>query len=209
VRSSPFRSAAYSLRCKIEKFEAIIFPHRSRRRCLRTANRRAPVPEAAAVQPKCAKSSSGAHAQLFRAKADTPRCSAISTSYCRRPRPASCTTSRCHRRQHRHCLCRARWCIDRPPHRAHPRRRADIIVSLFLMKKALIPERKKASRFPRPVSIARNALQAVGFHTQEISSRIPFIYKRRPMSPWPHTRRMVKKYYVGCRGQPWATPRLH
>jgi hypothetical protein len=33
--TSPFRSAAYSLRCKTEKFEAILFPRRSRRRCRR------------------------------------------------------------------------------------------------------------------------------------------------------------------------------
>jgi hypothetical protein len=33
------------------------------------------------------------------------------------------------------------------------------------MKKALIPERKQASGFPRPLSIARNAFYAVGFHT--------------------------------------------
>jgi hypothetical protein len=38
VRTLPFRSAAYSLRCKTEKFEAILFPRRSRRRCLRTAD---------------------------------------------------------------------------------------------------------------------------------------------------------------------------
>jgi hypothetical protein len=121
VRTSPFRSAAYSLRCKSEKFEAILFPLRNSHRCLRT-DRRALVPEAAAVHPKCANSSSGAHARPSRAKANTPRCSAISTtSYCRRPRPASCTPLRCHRRRHRHCLCRARWCIDRPSHRAHPR----------------------------------------------------------------------------------------
>jgi hypothetical protein len=122
VRTSPFRSVAYSLRCKTEKFEASLFPRRSRRRCLRTADRRAPVPEAAVVHPKCAKSSSGAHALPSPTKADTPRCSAMSTSYCRRPRPALCTTSRCRLRQHRHCLCRARWHIDRPPHRAHPQR---------------------------------------------------------------------------------------
>jgi hypothetical protein len=62
VRTSPFRSTAYRLRCKTEKFVAILFPRRSRYRCLRTADCRAPVPEAAAVHPKCAKSSSGAHA---------------------------------------------------------------------------------------------------------------------------------------------------
>jgi hypothetical protein len=124
VQTSPFRSATYSLHCKTEKFEAILFPRRSRRWCLRMADRRALVPEVAAVHPKCAKSSSGAHARPSRAKADTPRCSAISTmSYCRRPRPASCTPSWCRRRWHRHCLCRARWRIDRSPHRAHPRRR--------------------------------------------------------------------------------------
>jgi hypothetical protein len=38
VRTSPFRRASYSLRCKTEKFEAILFPRRSRRRCLRTAD---------------------------------------------------------------------------------------------------------------------------------------------------------------------------
>jgi hypothetical protein len=125
VRTSPFRSAAYSLRRKTEKFEAILFPHRSRHRCLRTADRHAPVPEAAAVHPKCVKSSSGAHARPSRAKVDTPRCSAISTtSYCRRLLPALCTPSRCRRWRHHHCLYRARWRIDRPPHRAHPRRRA-------------------------------------------------------------------------------------
>jgi hypothetical protein len=72
VRTSPFRSAAYSLRCKIEKFEAIFFPRRTRHRCLRTADRRAPMPEAASVHPKCAKSSSGAHTRPSRAKEDTP-----------------------------------------------------------------------------------------------------------------------------------------
>jgi hypothetical protein len=38
VRTSPFRSATYNLCCKTEKFEAIIFPHRNRRRCLRTVD---------------------------------------------------------------------------------------------------------------------------------------------------------------------------
>jgi hypothetical protein len=51
VRTSPFRSAAYSLRCKTKKFEAILFPHRNHCRYLRTANRRTHVPEAAAVHP--------------------------------------------------------------------------------------------------------------------------------------------------------------
>jgi hypothetical protein len=124
VRTSPFRNAAYSLRCKTEKFEAILFLRHSLRRCLRTADRRAPVPEAAAVHPKCAKLRSASYAPPSRAKADTPRCSANSTSYYRRPRPASCTASRCRRRWHRHCLCRARWRIDRPPRRSHCRRRA-------------------------------------------------------------------------------------
>jgi hypothetical protein len=59
VRTSPFRSATYSLHCKIEKFEAILFPRRSRRWCLRTADRRTPV--------KCAKSSSWAHVRPSRA----------------------------------------------------------------------------------------------------------------------------------------------
>jgi hypothetical protein len=123
MRTSPFRNAAYSLRCKTEKFKAILFPRRSRLQCLRTADRRAPVPEAATVHPKCTKSSSVAHARPSRAKADTPRCSAISTtSYCRRLRPTSCTPSRCRRWRHHHYLCRARWRIGRPPHRAHPRR---------------------------------------------------------------------------------------
>jgi hypothetical protein len=125
VRTSSFRSAAYSLRCKTEKFEAILFPHRSRRQSLRTADHHAPVPEAATIHPKCAKSSSGAHAWPSRAKTDTRRCSAISTtSYCRRPRPASCTPLRCRRWRHRHCPCRARWRIDRPPHCSHTRRHA-------------------------------------------------------------------------------------
>jgi hypothetical protein len=127
------------------------FPCYSRRRCLCTADRRTHVSKAAAVHPKCAKSSSGAHTRPSRAKADTPRCSAIWTSYCRRPRPASCTPLWCRRRRHRHCLCRARWHIDSSPHRAHPRWRAS-------MKKALILGRKQASEFPRPLSVARNAL---------------------------------------------------
>jgi hypothetical protein len=110
------------------------------------------VPEAAAVQPKCAKSSNGVHAQPYRAKVDSPHCSAISTSYYRRPRPTSCTTSRCRRWRYRHCLCRARWRIDRLPHHAHSRwRNGDHC-------KALIPERKQAPGCLRPVSIARNAL---------------------------------------------------
>jgi hypothetical protein len=53
VRISAFHSAAYNLRYKTEKFEAILFPRRSRRWCLRTADRRAPVPEAVVVYPKC------------------------------------------------------------------------------------------------------------------------------------------------------------
>jgi hypothetical protein len=125
VRTSPFRSADYSLCCKTKKFEAILFPCRSRRRCLRTVDRRSPVSEAAVVHPKCAKSSSGAHERPCHANADTPRCSAIwTTSYCRGPRPASCTPSRCRRRRHHHCLYRARWHIDRAPNRGHPWRRA-------------------------------------------------------------------------------------
>jgi hypothetical protein len=64
---------------------------------------------------------------------------------------------------------------------------------LFSMKTALISEKKQASEVPRPVSIARNALYAVGSHTQEISSRDPSIDKRRPTSPWLHTRRMVEQ----------------
>jgi hypothetical protein len=151
VRTSPFRSVAYSLRCKTEKFETILFPCRSCRRCLHTADRRAPVPEAATVHPKCAKSSSGAHARPSRAKADTPRCSAISmTSYCHCLRPASCTPSRCRRRRHRHCLCRARWRIDTPPYRSHPRRRAgDHCIPCVQWRRLW---------FLRPLSIARNAL---------------------------------------------------
>jgi hypothetical protein len=124
MRTSPFRSTTYSLRCKIEKFEAILFPCRSRRHCLCPADRRAPVPEAGAVHPKCNKLSSGAHTWPSRAKADTPRCSAISPSYCRRPRPTSCTPSRCRRPRHLHCLSIARWRIDTPLHHAHPRRHA-------------------------------------------------------------------------------------
>jgi hypothetical protein len=38
VWTSPFRNAAYSLRCKTEKLKAFLFPRRSRRRCLRTAD---------------------------------------------------------------------------------------------------------------------------------------------------------------------------
>jgi hypothetical protein len=129
VRTSAFRSAAYNLRCKTEKFEAILFPRCSCRRCLCMADRHAPVPEAAAIHPKCTKSSSGAHARPSRAKTDTPRCSAFSTSYCRRPRPASCTHSWCRWRRHRHCLYRARCHIDRPPHRAHLGGAPEIIVS--------------------------------------------------------------------------------
>jgi hypothetical protein len=87
MRTSPFRSAGYSLRCKTENFKAILFPRRSCRRCLHMVDRRTPVLEAAAVHPKCAKSSSGSHARPCPAKADTPRCLAISMSYCRRPRP--------------------------------------------------------------------------------------------------------------------------
>jgi hypothetical protein len=41
--------------------------------------------------------------------------------------PASCTASWCRWWRHRHCPCRARWRIDRPPHRAHPRWHAEII----------------------------------------------------------------------------------
>jgi hypothetical protein len=120
VRTSPFRSATYSLHCKTEKFKTILFSRRSRRQCLRTADRGVPVLEAATVHPKCTKSSSGAHAWPSRAKANTPRCSAISTSYYRRPRLASCTPSRCHQWRHRHCPSRARRRIDKLPHRAHP-----------------------------------------------------------------------------------------
>jgi hypothetical protein len=76
--------------------------------------------------PRCAKSRSGTHVRPSHAKSDTPRCPVISTLYCCRPRPASCTTSQCHRRWHRHCPCRARWCIDRS---SHP---------LFSMKMALL-----------------------------------------------------------------------
>jgi hypothetical protein len=113
VRTSPFHSATYTLRCKTKKFEAILFPCRSHHRCMRTADRRQPVPEAAAVHPKCEKSSSGVHGRPSHAKEDTPHCSVIPASYCRRPRPASSTTSRCRRRRHRHYLCSARWHIDR------------------------------------------------------------------------------------------------
>jgi hypothetical protein len=54
---------------------------------MRTADRRQPVPEAAAVHPKCEKSSSGVHARPSHAKEDTPHCSVIPASYCRRPDP--------------------------------------------------------------------------------------------------------------------------
>jgi hypothetical protein len=64
------------------------------------------------------------HGWSSRTKADTPHCSAISTSYCRRPRPASYIASRCHQRRHCHCPYRARWHMDRSPHHAHPQRRA-------------------------------------------------------------------------------------
>jgi hypothetical protein len=121
-----FTISQWSLKSSLQnrEFEVILYPHRSSRRYLCKADRCAPVPEAAVVHPKCAKSKSGSHARPSRAKADTPRCSAISTLYCRRPRPTSCNASRCRQRRHYHCLYRSRWRIDRPPHRAHPRRRA-------------------------------------------------------------------------------------
>jgi hypothetical protein len=149
MRTSPFRSTAYSLRCKTEKFEAILFPRRSRCHCLRTTDRHAPVPEAVVIHPKCAKSRSGAHAWSSRAKAETPRCSAISTSYCHRPRPASCTTWRCRQRWHRHCLRRARWRIDRPPHHARPRRRAGIIVPPVFDEESFDPKEEASLRMAR------------------------------------------------------------
>jgi hypothetical protein len=61
------------------------------------------------------------------------------------------------------------------------------------MKKALNSESKQAFGFLRPLNIARNDLYAVGFHTNEISSRIPSIDKRRLTSPWPHMQRMVEQ----------------
>jgi hypothetical protein len=164
VRTSPFCSTAYSLRCKIEKFEAILFPRRSCRRCLRTADRRAPVPEAAVVHPKCAKSRSGSQARPYRTKADTPRCSSISTSYCHHPRPASCTPSQCHRRRHRHCLCRARWHIDRPPHHPTLGGVPEIIVSHVFDEDGFDPCEEASLRIPE-----------TGQHSKEcfVSSGVP------------------------------------
>jgi hypothetical protein len=83
-----------------------------------------------------------------RAMVDTPRCSAISTSYCRRPLLASCTPLRCHRRRHCHCLCRARWSIDRPPHHAHPRCALEIIVSLVFDEEGFDPGMEASLRMP-------------------------------------------------------------
>jgi hypothetical protein len=155
------------------------------------------MPEAEAVHPKCAKSSSGTHARPSRAKADTPRCSAFSTSYCCRPRPASCTPSRCRQRRHCHCLCRARWRIDRPPHRAHPWRAPEIIVSPVFDEEGFDCREEASLQIPETTQHSKECFVRGGVHTQEISSRIPSIDKRRPTSPWPHTRRMVEQ--VPCR----------
>jgi hypothetical protein len=172
VRTSPVRNAAYNLRCKTEKFEAILFPRCSRCRCLRTADRCSPVLEAVEVHPKCAKSSSGVHARPSHTKADTPRCSAISLSYCRRPRPASCTPSWCHRQRHRHCLYRARWRIDRPSRRAHPRRCAGF------------DSREEASLWiPETAQHSKEFFVTGGVpHPRNLIS-YPSIDKRRPTSP--------------------------
>jgi hypothetical protein len=86
------------------------------------------------------------HVWPSRAKADITRCSAILTSYCRNPWPASCTASRCHRSWHRHCLYRARWRIDRPPHRAHPRWVAKIIVSPVFDEEGFDPREEVSLR---------------------------------------------------------------
>jgi hypothetical protein len=106
ILRSNFTISQRSLQSSLQHIEirSHLYPRRSNRCCLRTADRRAPVPEAAAVHPKCTKLRSGLHARPSRAKADTTRCSAISTLYCLHPRPASCTTSRCRRWRHRHCL---------------------------------------------------------------------------------------------------------
>jgi hypothetical protein len=106
ILGSNFTISQRSLQSSLqtEKFEAILYPRRSSHRCLRTADHHALVPEAVEVHSKCAKSRSGWHACPSSAKADTPRCLAISTSYRRRPRPASCNASRCRRWRHRHCL---------------------------------------------------------------------------------------------------------
>jgi hypothetical protein len=124
-----------------------------------TADRRTPMTEVASVHPKCAKSTNGSHARPSHAKADTPRCLAISTSYCRHPPPTSCTASRCHRRQRCHCLCRARWHIDRLPHRAHPWQRAgDHCIPCFPWRQLWSWRRSRPPDSRDSVSIARNAL---------------------------------------------------
>jgi hypothetical protein len=107
---------SYRLCCKTEKFEAILYPCCSRRRCLRTADRHAPVPNGLSrgVIARAAFLRQGRHPSL------------LSHLDVVLPPPVTrlMYASRCRRRRHRHCLCRARWRIDRTPYHAHPRRRA-------------------------------------------------------------------------------------
>jgi hypothetical protein len=100
------------------------------------------------------------HSQPSRAKADTPRCSAISTtSYCRCPRPASCTPLWCRRWWHRHCLCRAIWRIDRPPHRAHPRR---LIVSHVFDEEGFDSGEETSLRIPKTTQHSKECFVSGG-----------------------------------------------
>jgi hypothetical protein len=48
-------------------------------------------------------------------------------------------------------------------------------------------------QIPKTAQHCKECFVSGGFYTQEISSRIPYIDKRRPTSPWPHTRRMVEQ----------------
>jgi hypothetical protein len=76
----------------------------------------------------------------------------------RRPRPASCTASWCPRRWHRYCLYRARWRIDRLPHRAHPRRRAGEHCIPYFPWRRLWSRRRSKPRIPEINQHANNAL---------------------------------------------------
>jgi hypothetical protein len=80
---------------------------------------------------------------------------------------------------------------------------------LWLMKKALISERKQASGFPRPLSMARNLCKRWGSTPKKshlvspLSTNVGRRHCGRTRSTW------SSKYRVGCGGQPRAAPRSH
>jgi hypothetical protein len=68
----------------------------------------------------------------------------------------------------------------------------EIIVSPVFDEEGFDSREEASLRIPETAQHSKECFVS-GFHTQEISSRIPSIDKHRPTSPWPHIQHMVEQ----------------